>query len=413
MLWAPISETYGRRMGMLPAVFLYSVFSIGTATSSSAASIFVTRFFGGIFASAPISNVPASLGDFYAPKTRGTANAFVTFCISGGLTVGPVVGSSLMVNRRLDWRWTQYILAIIVFSIFLLCFVFLPETYHPVLLKRIAKQTRKQTQDSRYWHPQEHEKWSPKTALTKYFSRPLRMLATEPIVTCLAFYASYTYGLLYLTVEVVPIVFKEQRQWALVPSTLPFMGMLIGVLACVVVIIADQGRYKKAVDRNYGAAVPEARLHTMLLGGLLLTAGLFWFGWTAAPRYHWVLPVAAGGETNLFFLPFFPSSAASFCHIDPYIAFIEAGFDLVYFQCVNFLVDTYGPLAASAVSANTILRSILACGLAAAARPMFTTLGVPVASSILGAVSVLALPIPLLFMRYHGVLRARSKMTCT
>ena len=111
-----------------------------------------------------------------------------------------------------------------------------------------------------------------------------------------------------------------------------------------------------------------------------------------------------------FFLSLFGSL---FCHIDPYIGFIEAGFDLVYFQCVNFLVDTYGPLAASAVSANTILRSILACGLAVAARPMFTTLGVPVASSILGAVSVLALPIPLLFMRYHGVLRARSKMTCT
>lgn len=92
------------------------------------------------------------------------------------------------------------------------------------------------------------------------------------------------------------------------------------------------------------------------------------------------------------------------------IGFIEAGFDLVYFQCVNFLVDAYGNLAASAVSANTILRSILACGLATAARPMFEGLGVAVSSSILGAISCLALPIPLLLMKYNGMLRKRSKM---
>lgn len=126
------------------------------------------------------------------------------------------------------------------------------------------------------------------------------MLVTEPIVTCLAFYASYTYGLLYLTVEVIPIVFKEQRNWRLVTSTLPFLGMLVGLLFTVIIIIADQARYKKAVEKNDGNAVPEARLHTMLVGGLFLTTGLFWFGWTAAPKHHWALPVVAAGEKSLY-----------------------------------------------------------------------------------------------------------------
>ncbi|KAF9892141.1 hypothetical protein FE257_002547 [Aspergillus nanangensis] len=385
LIWAPISETYGRRMGMLPAVLMYSIFSVATATSTNATSIFLTRFFGGIFASAPISNVPASLGDIYAPSTRGTANAFVTLCISGGLTIGPVIGSAVTVNSRLGWRWTQYILAICVFSIFMVCLVCLPETYPPVILKRRAQQTRKRTGDARYWHPHEKEKISLQNAVTKYFSRPVRLLATEPIVTCLAFYAAYTYGLLYLTVEVVPMVFREQRQWRLVTSTLPFLGMLVGLVVTVIIILVDQVRYKKAVKRNGGNAVPEARLPTMLIGGVFLTTGLFWFGWTAAPEYHWVHPVVAAG-------------------------FIEAGFDLVYFQCVNFLVDVYSIIAASAVAAITILRSILACGLATAARPMFDALGVSVACSILGAVSCLALPIPLLLMKYNGVLVRRSKM---
>lgn len=104
MIWAPISEVYGRRMGMLPAIFVLGLFSIGTATSKNAESIFLTRFFGGIFASAPISNVPAALGDLFPPASRGNAMTFVTLCISGGPTVGPLLGSAFVVNPSLGWR---------------------------------------------------------------------------------------------------------------------------------------------------------------------------------------------------------------------------------------------------------------------------------------------------------------------
>lgn len=71
MFWAPISEVthlmsslcgvalmcgqvYGRKWSILPAIGVLSLFSIGTAVSTSAASVFITRFFGGVFGSAPI-----------------------------------------------------------------------------------------------------------------------------------------------------------------------------------------------------------------------------------------------------------------------------------------------------------------------------------------------------------------------
>lgn len=54
MAWAPISEVYGRKWSMLPAVFILALFSIGTAVSKNAASIFITRFFAGLFGSAPV-----------------------------------------------------------------------------------------------------------------------------------------------------------------------------------------------------------------------------------------------------------------------------------------------------------------------------------------------------------------------
>ena len=119
----------------------------------------------------------------------------------------------------------------------------------------------------------------------------------------------------------------------------------------VFVNLGNQPRYARLVDANFGRPVPEARLLPMVFGGILFVIGLFWFGWTADPSIHWLSPVFAAG-------------------------FIGAGFNIIFQQCINFLVDTYQLYAASAVSANTFLRSLIAAGLPLAARPMFNNLGV-------------------------------------
>ena len=261
---------------------------------------------------------------------------------------------------------------------------FLPEVYGPVLLKRRAASLRKSTGNSAYWHPHEKVKLDFKSIVTKHLARPLRMLFTEPMVTCIALYASFVYALLYLTLEVFPIVFAEMRHYGLVVSTLPFLGLFVGVLFAVLINLANQPRYMRIVDQNGGKPVPEARLPPMLVGGSLFAIGLFWFGWTAAPQYSWVLPTVAAG-------------------------FIGAGFNVIFQQCINFLVDTYGLYAASAVSANTFLRSLLASAFPLVAKPMFHNLGVGPAMSILGGIACLALPVPLIFMKYGLRLRRMSK----
>ena len=178
-------------------------------------------------------------------------------------------------------------------------------------------------------------------------------------------------------------MFAEERQWGLIVSTLPFLGLFVGVLFALLINIGNQPRYARILDANKGRPVPEARLPPMVIGGVLFVIGLFWFGWTAAPHIPWIVPVIA-------------------------TAFIGAGFNIIFQQCINFLVDTYGLYAASAVSANTFLRSILASGLPMAAKPMFHTLGVGPAMSILGAVACLALPVPFIFMKYGLKLRKMS-----
>lgn len=275
-LWAPLSEVHGRKVSILPAVFIFGLFSIGTATSQSAASVFITRFFSGVFASAPISNVAAALGDMYEPAQRGTAVTFYAVAVVGGPTVAPVIGAACTVSPSLGWRWTEYIEAIWIATILIISFIVMPELYPPVLLKRKAKRLRKETGDVRYWHPHESQTINLQNIVTKYLSRPLRMLLFEPMVTCIAIYASFVYGVLYMTLVMFDIVYQDIYEWGLVVAALPFLGLLVGVVAAMFVNIGNQPHYQRAVDNNKGRAVPEARLPPMVIGGWLFVIGIFW-----------------------------------------------------------------------------------------------------------------------------------------
>jgi MFS family permease len=134
---------------MLPAMFCLGPFSIAIMTSKDAASVFVTRFFGG-FLARPQS---VMFGDIWGAKARGTAITFYAVAVVGGPTLGPVIGSALVVNPSLGWRWTEYIEVIWTFTIFGLCVFALPEMYWPVLLKFKAQRLRMETGNDKLYHP--------------------------------------------------------------------------------------------------------------------------------------------------------------------------------------------------------------------------------------------------------------------
>lgn len=112
--WGPISEVYGRRLSLLPPMFLMSVFSIGSAVSKDTTSLLVTRFFAGVFGSSPIANVSAALGDIYEPKVRGVPMAFLAACVVGGALIAPIIGAGLTVNQNLGWRCERFMYCMLV-----------------------------------------------------------------------------------------------------------------------------------------------------------------------------------------------------------------------------------------------------------------------------------------------------------
>jgi MFS family permease len=50
--------------------------------------VLLTRFFAGLFGSAPVTNTGGVLGDIWSPEHRGTALVGYAFAVVGGPTLG-------------------------------------------------------------------------------------------------------------------------------------------------------------------------------------------------------------------------------------------------------------------------------------------------------------------------------------
>lgn len=126
------------------------------------------------------------------------------------------------------------------------------------------------------------------------------------------------------------------------------------------------------------------RLPLACLAGPLFVLSLFWLGWTADVRIHFIVPMLSG-------LPF------------------GIGFMLIFMAFLNYLTDAYEIFAASAMAAASTCRSLFGALLPLAARPMYETLGVAWATSLLGFLSLGMAIIPFAFIKYGDRIRANSK----
>ena len=259
----------------------------------------------------------------------------------------------------------------------------LDESHPPTLLVYKARSLRFSTGN---WalHAR-HEEWNVtlKELTNKYLVRPFQLLAT-PICFLMALYASFVYGILYLSLASFPIAYQEVRHWNLLVGNLPFLALLIGIFMGGAVNVFSQRYYLSKFHANNNKPVPEARLMPMMPGSIFFAVGLFIFGWTSRNDIPWIAPCIGNASMGL-------------------------GFFTIFQAALNYLIDTFQVYAASAVAANTFLRSVFA-----GSFPLFTTymyhgLGVGWASSLLGFVAVAMIPIPYLFFIFGKRIRARGK----
>ncbi|KAI0755190.1 MFS general substrate transporter [Daedaleopsis nitida] len=389
LIWGPLSEQIGRKPVFIISFFVYTVFQAAAALSPNTASILVFRFIGGTFAAAPLANSGAVISDIWDASTRGKALAIFTLAPFAGPSLGPTV-SGFMTVAGVSWRWVFWVQTIFAGVCLILIIFTLPETYVPVLLVRRAKKIRKETGDDRYWAPLERNKMAIGQRLKHIFGRPFVILFREPMLMVITLYMSFIYGVMYLLFESYPIVFAQGHHFNAGFSGLTFLPIFVGgVLSVIAYLAIFNPQYTAAVEEYAPAPVPpEFRLLTCMWGAPLFTISFFWFGWTSYPSISYWAPILSG-------LP------------------MGFGISFLFLGLFNYMIDAYLWVAASALSASTVVRSLFGAGFPLFANQMYEKLDPRWASTLLGCIALLMMPIPFVLRRYGSVIRKKSKYAPT
>ena len=81
------------------------------------------------------------------------------------------------------------------------------------------------------------------------------------------------------------------------------------------------------------------------------------------------------------------------------------------FMCIStYLVDAFSVYAASALAANTVIRSIMGAVLPLAGQPMYLRLGLGWGNTLLAFVAFALLPVPVVLVRWGEKLRKKFEI---
>lgn len=189
LLFAPLSEIYGRQILFSTTYFALAAFNAGAAGPQNIQSLLVIRFFAGAFGSSPLTNAGGQIADMFGPDLVGLAMSLFVAAPFIGPALGPIIGGFLA--ESVGWRWVEGFLAIFTGAMWLLGTLVIPETYAPTLLKKRA-QKLSSISGQIYKSKLEMEKGAVdvRKVFTRALGRPWALLCMEPIVLLLAIYAS-------------------------------------------------------------------------------------------------------------------------------------------------------------------------------------------------------------------------------
>ncbi|KAI3154343.1 hypothetical protein CBS147325_1435 [Penicillium roqueforti] len=369
LIFAPLSELYGRNPIFRLTLGLFVLFQIGCALAPNIAALIIFRFLAGFFGSPTVTNSGASITDLWPQSERSVPLALFSAGSFLGPVFAPVAGG--FVSEYLSWRWNFWLVLILSGVVYATCVLFLPETYAAKLLRDKARRLGVVQSGP-----------SLQEQLGTCLIRPWLMLFAEPILFLLPLYMAFIYGILYLDFTAYPIVYKQSRGWSPGIAGLSFLGMGTGMAIATIAspyVNTIHGKYVSKLG-----PVPEARLPHLVILSWLIPVSLFWFGWTALPPAHWIVAIISG-------VPF--------------------GFSLIllFLSITSYLTDCYGPYGASALAANAVFRSVFGAVFPLFGTYLYDGLGVPWGSSLLGFFALAFAPLPWVFYHFGPRIRMKSK----
>ena len=196
----------------------------------------------------------------------------------------------------------------------------------------------------------------------------------------------FVYGIVYLLFEAFPIVFTEGHHFNTGISGLMYIPYCSGGVSAVLIYLGYfNPRYTAAITRYAPHPVPpEVRMEVCVWAAPIFGLAFFWFGWTSFPSISFWAPMMAG----------FPMGLSTI---------------FIFLGILNYTVDAYLAVAASALSAMTVVRSLFGAAFPLFATQMFEALNPRWASTLLGCIAIVMVPIPIILQRYGHQIRGRSK----
>ncbi|OSC99125.1 MFS general substrate transporter [Trametes coccinea BRFM310] len=380
MFVGPLSELYGRNVIYRTSYVLFFAFTWPTAFPPNIATYLVFRFITGLCGAAFLSVAGGSVSDLF--DNAHVATPMAVYTISP--FIGPVVGPLISGFINTDWRWSYRVLLIWQFVQIILLFTCVPETYVPVILKRKARRLRKTTGDDKYYAPLEHQEHSLFRMILFSCSTPFKLLMFDRMALALDVWSALLLGILYLAFQAFPIIFEEVHGFNVQDTGLSFLGIGIGMVAALCTQPYWNSLFRREAQKHNGHPPPEIRLIIGQVGGILAPLGLYIMAFTTYKNVHWIAPIIGS-------IPF------------------GAGVYYIFTGVFTYLVTAYRPIAASAMAANSAMRSTFAAVFPLFAGAMYHRLGTVGATALLAGLTTLMAPLPFIFYREGAKLRARSR----
>lgn len=382
LLVGPLSEVYGRNIVYRVSYGLFFLFSLPVVFAPNIAVYLIFRFITGFCGSAFLSVAGGTVSDLFSDAT--VANPMAVYTISP--FIGPVLGPLIsgFINQHLIWRWTWRIQLIWTFVQCIALFVFVRETYVPVLLKKKAARLRKATGDLNYWAPLDRSKTNLMNAIAISCYRPFQLICLDHMVLLLNIWTALVLGILYLAFQSFPIIFQTGHHLSAQETGMTFLGIGLGMFLAILTQPFWNRLYAHEARQNNGNIPPEVRLIMGEVGAILVPLGLYGLAFTTYPSIPWIAPILCS-------VPF------------------GSGIYFVFTSTFTYLVTAYRPIAASAMAANSATRSSFAAVFPLFAGAMYQRLGTVGATALLAGLTTLMAPLPFVFRRIGFRLRQRSK----
>ncbi|KAH8700187.1 putative MFS multidrug transporter [Talaromyces proteolyticus] len=403
MVLAPFSEINGRRPVFIASGVLFTACIFGCGGSNSFGGLLVARFFQGVGGSTYSTMVGGVISDIYHAEDRNTPMALFAGAALFGTGLAPICAGSIVAHT--SWRWVYWSHGIVSGVFVIIMYIFLDETRGSILLSRKARalngwyesleeaghfgvvfpsdgSLEKQTVRRIRWKVKADDE---RESLVKMISiscyRPFHLLFSEPVVFFFSIWVSFSWAILYLQFGSIPLVFETNHGFTVEQSGAVFASMSVGAILATILSIAQE---KIAIRFGKMSSTPEGRLYFACIESILMPVGLFWFGWTSFSSIPWILPAIAVGCATM-------------------------GIFSIYLAVFNYLADTYHRYASSALAAQSFCRNMLGGVFPLVTNALFTNLGYPAASSLLGGIGALLTIVPWVLVFFGPKIRARSK----